>query len=107
MFKLFVCRVLLIPFGLLAPLCPGPVYVYARILAYHKHIFPSQTHTLTDPGQLLQQVARAAKPLQQLSSLGYCLHDNSRHDVPADELLRCFFYLWENSAILNFLLMTS
>lgn len=95
MFKPFVCPVLLIPLGLLPLRCPGPVYIYARIHAQthtHTHQKHPQKHTLSqtctqahtlDPGQLLRQVARTAKPLQQLSSLGSCRHNNSRHDAPA------------------------
>lgn len=101
MFKPFVCPVLLIPFSLLPILCPVPSTRLCQDMHISQTHFPSQTRTLTDPGQLLQQVARTAKPLQQLSSLGSCLHDNNRHDAPADEFLPCF-HLRENSVILNF-----
>lgn len=107
MLKPFVRPVLLVPFGLPPPPLgpPAPVYDRARIHTHptntREHTFVcKRAHTPADPGQLLRQVARAAKPLQQLSSLGSCLHDNSRHDAPADERLPCF-HLWENNATPN------
>lgn len=39
-------------------------------------------HAHADPSQILRQVARTTKPLQQLSPLGSRLYDNSCHSTP-------------------------
>jgi len=82
-------------------------YIYARIHTQKHTLSLIHTHTYRHthtqiPGQLLRQVARTAKPLQQLSSLGSCLHDNSRHDAPtmSDFLVfTCGITMWFQTLI--------